>query len=435
MTHNNKSNLWVLNIILGVLILFCSPSAKAQVEFDKWFENQSLRIDYFLAGNTTTQQFFLDELRWEPHWSGSHNQTIDTLYLGTHRVEVFDKQTGLLLYAHGFCTLFQEWQTTQDAIYLSRAFEQVTRIPYPKSKVLVSYLQRDTTNSFVSLYSFDVDPTSIFINRTPSQSFPTTKLVDKGNPNQKLDIAFIAEGYTDDQMEKFRSDVTRLYDYLITQKPFDELIENINIWAIESPSESEGPSNPGKGDWKITPAQSSFYTFGIERYLTTTKYKSVMDVASNAPGDIVYILVNSSEYGGGGIYNHYNVTTSDHSLSREVFIHELGHGLAGLGDEYYTSDVAYQNFYPAHLEPWEPNLTTLVNFKGKWAKMVDGSTPIPTPPIEKYKLDVGVFEGGGYSEKGVFRPYIDCRMKSNSALGFCPVCQGTIRLVVKAFSY
>ena len=434
MTSNRILGSRIQKIVLVSVITLYSAMGFAQVDFNQWFHNQSLRIDYFLAGNNSSQQFYLDELKWEPYWSGLQSQTIDNLNLGTHRVEVVDYLTGRLIYAQGFCTLFQEWQTIHEATYLNRAFEQVTRIPFPKAKVMVKFLTRDGNNEFALLYQFEVDPKSIFINRTPTEQFPVSKLIDKGNPNQKLDIAFIAEGYTEEQMEKFRNDLARLYDYLITQKPFDEFIDEINIWAIEAPSLGEGPSNPGATDWKVTAAQSSFYTFGIDRYLTTTKFKRVMDIASNAPGDVVYILVNSSEYGGGGIYNHYNVTTSDHALSREVFIHELGHGLAGLGDEYYTSDVAYQDFYPYHIEPWEPNITTMVNFNSKWANMLDDSTPIPTPPLEKYKSSVGVFEGGGYSSKGVFRPYYDCRMKSNSALGFCPVCQESIRRVIKAFA-
>jgi hypothetical protein len=416
-----------------VLILFISISPKtfAQNTFSHWFENKALRIDYFLAGNNLSQNFYLDELKEEPYWSGSHSYPIDTLDLGSYRVEVTDKETGTLLFVNGFCTLFQEWQTVEEAKWLNRAFEQVTRIPYPKNRVVVTFKYRDKgTGLFVELYQFEVDPQSIFINRLPIAKYEVTPIVNNGNPNSKLDIAFIAEGYTADQMEKFIADVKKLTNYLFSQQPFSLHTGNINIWAIESPSDSEGPTNPGTGIWNSTATQSSFYTFGIDRYLTTTKYKRVMDIAANAPADIVYILVNTNEYGGGGIYNHYNVTTSNHALTQEVFIHELGHGLAGLGDEYFTSDVAYQDFYPLHIEPWEPNITTMVDFGSKWADMISQSTPIPTPTNELYKNTIGVFEGGGYVSKGVFRPHIDCRMKSNEATGFCPVCQRAIDRVI-----
>jgi hypothetical protein len=418
---------------LVALLLYITPCF-AQNNFDKWFENKALRIDYFLAGNSKMQSLYLDEFRIEPYWSGSFTNTVDKLNFGTHRVEVTDKESGLLIFSQGFCTLFQEWQTINEAKFLNRAFEQVTRIPFPKNKVVVTFKLRESDGSFSTLSQLDIDPQSIFIENKVVDKHNVTKIANNGDSNSKLDIVFIAEGYTELQMEKFRDDVKSMSDYLFSIEPFVNHKSDINIWAIESASNDEGPTNPGKGIWNVTATQSSFYTFGIDRYLTTTKYKRVMDIAANAPGDIVYILVNSPEYGGGGIYNHYNVTTSGHPLSKIVFAHELGHGLAGLGDEYYSSDVAYENFYPLNIEPWEPNLTTLVNFDSKWVDLVAKDTPIPTPVNELTKKSIGAFEGGGYVSKGVYRSHFDCRMKSNSAPGFCPVCQIALTKVIKGYT-
>ena len=408
-------------------------SSYSQDDFDQWFENKALRIDYFLAGDANTQQFFLNDLREEPFWSGSHFSLIDQLGFGTHRVMVTELQGGTLIYSQGFCTLFQEWQTTPEAKYLARAFEQVTRIPFPRQKVQISFEFRDRSGVFTELYKFEVDPSSIFINRRAPKPIPSIKIVDNGHHNQKLDIAFIAEGYTGEDMDKFKADVKRFADFLFSQPPFSEFADGINIWAVESVSDGVGPSNPGTGYWNTTSTQSEFYTFGIDRYLTTTRFHRVMDIAAQVPGDLVYILVNTSDYGGGGIYNHYSTVTADHELSGIVFIHEFGHGLAGLGDEYYTSDVAYQDFYPLNVEPWEPNLTTLVDFQSKWAELIDKDTPIPTPDTKKFIDKVGVFEGGGYIHKGVYRPFIDCRMKSNEAKSFCPVCQKAISTVIETY--
>ena len=417
-------------LVATVLVVTCSQHLTGQVIFSDWFENKALRIDYFLAGNSNNQQLFLDELKEEPYWSGSHSVTIDTLNLGSYRVDVYDRETQKHIYSKGFCTLFQEWQTVSEAQYVNKSFEQVTRIPYPKKNVRIEFSARQKNGEFAKLYEFEVDPTSMFIDRHQPQKYNTTQIVNNGSYTSKLDIAFIAEGYTAEQMDKFVSDVIRLKDYLFSQKPFSSLTNQINIWAIESPSQHSGPTNPGEQIWNSTAVNSSFYTFGIDRYLTTTKFKRVMDIAANAPADIVYVLVNTNQYGGGGIYNHYNVCTSDHALANEVFIHELGHGLAGLADEYYTSDVAYQDFYPTSVEPWEPNITTLVNFSSKWEDMIEPSTPVPTPANANYESTIGVFEGGGYVSKGIYRPYIDCRMKSNSAPGFCPVCEKAIERVV-----
>lgn len=415
-------------------LCFASQFTAAQIQFDDWFENKALRIDYFLSGKQAQQHIFLDELRAEPYWSGPHNNTIDTLNLGSYKVDVWDKETKKHLYSKGFCTLFQEWQTIREASYLDRSFEQVTRIPFPKQKVLVKFSYRDKSGKFEKLFEFDVDPNDMNINKHDVGKYKTTQVVNNGNYNNKLDIAFVAEGYLPEQMDKFIGDVKRFTDYLFSQEPFSGLKTNVNIWAIESPSKHRGPTNPGKQIWNTTAVQSSFYTFGIDRYLTTAKFKRVMDIAANAPADIVYVVVNTEEYGGGGIYNHYNVCTSDHALSNEVFIHELGHGLAGLADEYFASDVAYQDFYSSDVEPWEPNITTLVNFSSKWHDMVLPKTLIPTPATAENSTTIGVYEGAGYASKGVYRPYIDCRMKSNSAPSFCPVCKRSIERVVYSFS-
>jgi hypothetical protein len=97
-----------------------------------------------------------------------------------------------------------------------------------------------------------------------------------------------------------------------------------------------------------------------------------------------------------------------------------------LADEYYTSDVAYQDFYSLDVEPLDPNLTTLVDFDSKWKDMVENGTPIPTANTEKYEDVLGAFEGGGYVEKGIYRPKQDCTMKSIVVDNFCPVCKRAI---------
>jgi hypothetical protein len=162
--------------------------------------------------------------------------------------------------------------------------------------------------------------------------------------------------------------------------------------------------------------------------------KSVYDAASVVAYDQIYVLVNTERYGGGGFYNFVSVCTSNNELTKEVFIHEFGHGFAGLGDEYYNSTVAYEDFYNLDIEPWEPNLTTMVEFEKKWKNMVDKSTPIPTPRKDKYLKKVGVYEGGGYMSKGIYSPHIDCRMKSNTAKGFCPVCSASIKKVIRSYT-
>jgi len=178
---------------------------------------------------------------------------------------------------------------------------------------------------------------------------------------------------------------------------------------------------------------SSFYTFNLDRYLTTQDIKSVNDYAALVPHDNIVVLINSDKYGGGGVYNYYSGTTAGHKLSQKVFLHEIGHGFAGLADEYYNSTVTYDEFYPLDVEPWEPNITTRINFESKWKNMIGKNTPIPTPSEEKYNNTTGLFEGGGYSAKGIFRPETDCRMKSNSTAGFCSVCRKAIKEMIEFY--
>jgi hypothetical protein len=404
-------------------------------ESDKlWYNPGALRIDLILAGNQGQTNAYLDELYHEPYWSGSPNSMIDSLGFGSFRVKVFSEETGMLNYSNGFSTLFQEWQTTPEAREINRAFDQVIRVPFPQEKVRIQVLERLRNGDYAEVIMIEADPSDMFIKRNQFAPHPVTRVMGRSNPAESLDFVFVAEGYLPDQMEKFRKDVLDMAEYILEQPPFDQYRERINFWAVESPSAEEGPSNPGQGFYNRTPAGTTYYSLGLDRYLTTSRHGQLMDAAANAPGDVVCVLVNTEAYGGGGIYNAHVVGTAGHPWSKVVFIHEIGHGLAGLGDEYFGSEVAYEEFYPLKVEPWEANLTTMVDFEDKWKDMLDPGTPVPTPAEDQYLETVGVFEGGGYTAHGVYRPYIHCRMRSNSAPGFCPVCQQTLSRVIETYT-
>jgi hypothetical protein len=163
-------------------------------------------------------------------------------------------------------------------------------------------------------------------------------------------------------------------------------------------------------------------------------YFKLADIAAAVPYDRIFILVNSSKYGGGAIYNFYSTVASGNPKAELVLVHEFGHVLAGLADEYYTSDVSYENYYDLSVEPWEKNITTLVNFDKKWKSMLKPGTPVPTPPDSIYRNQTGVYEGGGYVAKGVYRPSFNSIMKSLSAKGFNEVCKKAIIDVIKFYS-
>ncbi len=416
------------------VILFClSLTLSAQDSFDKYFKDKVLRFDFMLAGNSHTTTVYPVGMKEEPFWAGSKTILVNPFNSGNFKYELFDVNSNTLIYSRAFCTLFQEWQTTDEAKSVDRTFYEVATMPYPKDKVRFVLSKRERNGLFSKLYETVIDPANYFIRKENPVNVKVTKIYGEGDPHTSVDLAFIAEGYKADEMGKFREDVKRMAGYLFAEPPFSDYKDKFNIWAVEAVSQDSGTDIPGENIYVNTALNSSFYTFGIDRYLTTQDIKDVNDYAAAVPHDNIVVLINSTKYGGGGVYNYYTGTTTDNQLSPKVFIHEFGHGFAGLADEYYSSTVAYDEFYPLNVEPWEPNITTLVNFDAKWRKMIDKNTPIPTPAEEKYKDVTGVFEGGGYSAKGIYRPEMDCRMKSNGPKGYCSVCRNAIKEMIEFY--
>lgn len=419
--------------ILIFLAVCISLSARAQTDFSKYFTGKVLRFDYMFAGNSTTTTVYPLSMKEEPYYGGSETNLTDKLNLGNFRYELYDKAGGNLIFSRGFCTLFQEWQTTGEAKSINRSFYEVAALPYPKNPVHFVISIRQRSGEFATLYETDIDPSDYYIRKEKPTDVKVTKLFDGGNPATAVDLAFIAEGYTKDEMGKFREDVKKMATVLFAEEPYSSYKDKFNIWAVEAVSAESGTDIPGDRKYVSTALNSSFYTFGTDRYLTTQDIKAVNDYAASVPHDNIIVLINSSKYGGGGVYNYYSGTTVDNILSPKVFVHEFGHGFAGLADEYYSSSVAYDEFYPLNVEPWEPNITTLVNFDSKWKSRIAKDTPVPTPSEDRYNNVTGVFEGGGYSAKGIYRPEMDCRMKSNGNKGYCAVCRDAVKSVIETY--
>lgn len=403
----------------------------AEFRFDNYFTTRSLRVDYLLAGDANSEIVYFTSMREEPFWGGPLKNLIDPFGYGTYRYAAYDSATGTLLFLRGFSSLFQEWRGTSEAGIMKRAFPMTAVMPFPKQTIRFSIEKRNyNTNEFEEIFTRIISPFDYFINRAQITKYPVTKIKASGDTHRSVDIAFIAEGYTRMEMDKFREDAKKMADYFLSVVPFSEFADKMNFYAIEAPSEESGVTIPGKDIYVNTNINSSYYTFDMDRYLTTFDTRAVYDIASNVPFDIAFVLVNSKRYGGGGFYNHYGQSTVDHTLSKIVAVHEFGHTFAGLADEYYTSAVTYSDYYNLRFEPWEPNITTNVNFGSKWKSMIKPGTPVPTPREEAYKSTVGMFEGGGYLAKGIFSPMMDCRMKSNDAPGFCPACTQAIRKMI-----
>lgn len=411
-----------LSGIISLFSLSASNLLSAQGTFNVFFKDKSLRIDYTLAGNHDETHAYLIQFKEEPYWGGSLTNLVDTFNYGDYRVLVHDEESGELIYSRGFSNLFVEWQDTPEAKERDRSFYESLIIPFPKLPVLVDIQERAYDNSFKSVYAFRVDPKDIQIKKDKQLKYETEKIHYAGDHHKKLDIVIIPDGYTENEAKKFINDCHRFVDFFFEVEPFKSHKDKVNFHAVKAWSEESGTDIPGDNVWKNTILNSRFYTFGSERYLTTQDINTLRNLAAYAPYDQIYILVNTAKYGGGGIYNYYNLCSADHEASDRVFTHEFGHAFAALADEYeYGFDEASE-IYNTEIEPWQVNITNLTNFAGKWENIVDEDTPVPTPNTRKYRDKVGAFEGAGYVKKGIYRPTYDCKMRSNNTEEFCPIC-------------
>ena len=343
--------------LIFIFFLFVS-AVYCQVNFDDYFEDKTLRLDYFHTGDKENESYSFDELVEEPYWGGSKVNLIDKFNYGKYKFEVYDEESNQLIYSRGYSTIFNEWQTTEEAKHTTKTFSETVVFPFPKNPVVVRFYSRNRKNEWMNKFEYTIDPDNYFIKPERIAEYESFEVINSGDPSVKVDIVIIPEGYTVDEMDLFKEDCEKFAGYLFNCSPFKENKEKFNIWGIKAPSMESGTDIPKENVWKKTLVNSTFYTFDLERYLMTYDNKSVRNLASNAPYDQIYILVNSDKYGGGSIYNHYSVCVNDNKYSEFVFTHEFGHGFASLADEYYTSDVAYQDFYPLDVEPTDPNLTT-----------------------------------------------------------------------------
>lgn len=451
-------------ILLALVMLMNGMMAMAQ-SFDEYFEDNTLRLDYIFAGNAKVQSIYLEDLKKQDRWAGRKNRLAEKFLNGNGQVTVRDHATQKVIYVTTFSSLFQEWIQDKEAKSVNRAFETSYNVPFPKASIDVTVTLTDYHHKVVASMTHTVDPKDILIRHIGMNGIPF-RYIWKGNPDVQgaankgeaditgcVDLAILAEGYTEAQMDKFYADCERSVEALFEREPFKSLKNKFNVVAVAAPSLESGPSVPHSNVWNVTAASTNYDTFYSQRYLTTKNMHRVYDLLSCVPFEHIMVLVNSDIYGGGGIYNQVTVATSDHPTFKQVFVHEFGHSYGGLGDEYAYDDMD-EIWYPSDVEPWEPNLTTLKDFSKKWADLMPKNQPIPTPldptvPDNKdvdlnnakqmAKLNactqvVGVFEGAGYQSKGCYRPAQECRMKINEVQDFCPVCARAIRRITDFYT-
>ena len=415
-----------------IAALIATTTLSAQ-QFDAHFNDATLRLDYTFMGNATEQYIALSDISATENWWGRRINLNSVPLKGNGDLTLTDKVSGEVIYKTSFSSLFQEWITTPEAANITRSFEFTLLIPEPQRPVVATLVLRDNTAK-ESVHSFTLDPADVLIRDCSKQpALPYTYLHKGGDSKEAIDVVILAEGYTAEEMELFMEDAKITASEILSYEPFKSHSDKFNFIAVASPSADSNVSVPQEEAWRNTAVGSNFMTFYMERYLTSGNVYAMYDLATNIPCEHFVILANTDTYGGGGIYNSYTLTTAHHPSFRPVVVHEFGHSFAGLGDEYfYLSADNNDEMHSLKHEPWEPNITTLVDFESKWADMVAEGVEIPTQVTAERSKNyvVGVYEGGGYRAKGIYRPTDVCRMRNNTAEQFCPVCQRAIERVI-----
>lgn len=455
-------------------------TAPRNAEFDNRFTGRTLRFDYAHCGQRTEEHIAIVGYRVEGDWPGSQTQLVDTTNTGKYRWRMFDTATGHEVWSRGFCSIYGEWETSAEAKTTWQSFEESQRMPEPRTPVKLALEKRTDSGSFKEIWRTDLDPQGRFVDRSVlAPSGEVVTLIENGPAATKVDLLFVADGYTAAQREKFVGDARRYADILLATEPYARRAKDFNVRALFVPVSESGISNPRKGVWRDSAFGLAFNAFDSDRYVLTFSDRTLREACAQAPYDTLILLFNERKYGGGGIYNLWSTAASDSVFAPYLIVHEFGHAFAGLADEYYSSQVAYEAFTPAGSEPWEPNVTALSDpTQLKWKDLVENGVPLPTPwgqaayderdlayqaqrkalidrkaseddnealmqeigkttrPLlaaEPYVGRVGAFEGAMYEAKGLYRPEVDCIMFTRNPKTFCKVCERAIERTIDRY--
>ena len=456
------------------------PANAADATFGARFTGATLRFDYVHCGTAKEEHVAVAGFRVEGAWPGSRTQLVDDSNLGKYRFRVFDAGSDVELFSRGFASIFGEWETTGPAKSGWGSFEESQRFPEPRAPARLVLEKRGDDGRFHELWRGDVDPKSRFVDRSKLPRLgEVIPIRENGPAASHVDLLVVGDGYTAERRGQFVADVKRLTGVLLATEPFRRNADKFNVRALFVATEESGISNPRKGVWKDGAFGLSFNAFDSDRYVLTYADRKLRDAAAQAPYDALILLFDERKYGGGGIYNLWSTCAAASEQAPYLFVHEFGHGFAGLADEYYSSQVAYEAFNPRGVEPWEENVTALLDpARLKWRDLVDAGTPLPTPwgkerydaldlayqkkrkalvdaqateeasealmreigattaPLlagERFHGQVGAFEGAMYEAQGLYRPEVDCIMFTRNPTTFCKVCERALERVIRRY--
>lgn len=434
----------LLVVSISVAMLSCASNKEKGVDFDQFFNNQTLRFDYIHSGNATSETFEVKHIIDEGFWVGRRYNLINQYGLGVYFFELYDKATNQLIYSEGYNSVFCEWQTIAEAKEKTLDFNETIRMPWPKNDAKLIVYKRDSVNALVPIWQYDIntaDNSLVVAKNSPNCA--VIPLLESGSSDSKIDIVILGDGYTAQEMIKYRIDADFFVKSFFSVEPFKSRKADFNVRAVEVVSPNSGIQNPNENFYPNNPLKLSYNTFGVDRYVLTYDDWNFRDYAALAPYDFVVILMNSKKYGGGGIYNLYITAAARSQSNGYVMVHEMGHHIAALADEYYQSEVAYAPANTA-VEPWEFNVTALLDKDNiKWKSFLTEGVQIPTPwNKEEYdksggkasllptnERTVGAFEGANYLSSGMYRSEVNCIMMSKATY-FCAACTDGINKVL-----
>lgn len=316
----------------------------------------------------------------------------------------------------------------------SIALVETSAIKSSSSSVFQSFRGRERernrkarlSGQFLSLIPWSLALLLLFAAGTASAQGTRYTLATNGPTTKRINLVFLAEGYTSGQTAKFTNDARAILQQLIATPPFNEYSNYFNAFAIFVASAEAGSDHPlpYPGIFRNTYFNSTYDSYGIS-YLVTFPPNDYDSTYANGRGkvdallqtwvpdyDQALLVVNDPAYGGSG---GAVLLASTHAASPEIGVHEFGHSFAGLGDEYSTA-------YPGYPDTEEPNTTRqTIRELIKWNAWILPSTPVPTPNVPG-DTRVGLFEGAHYHTTGWFRPKYDCKM-NHLNVPFCEVCR------------
>ncbi|MEU3371699.1 M64 family metallopeptidase [Streptomyces sp. NPDC006660] len=236
-----------------------------------------------------------------------------------------------------------------------------------------------------------------------------TKMIDNGSTADRLDVVIVGDGYTAGQLDQFHADAKEKWGEIAGVEPYTTYQNLFNVWTVDAVSAQSGVSgDPAQGDVKNTALGSYFWCDGVERLLCVDQDKVDSYVAKAPQADLVVVLANSAKYGGAGYnepsktlgYEGISTASAGNAKSGQVAIHETGHSLGKLADEYfYPGTPGYEHYTGP--EPAQSDISTLsadqmAAQRLKWYRWLGETSPDGGT--------VGAYEGGGYYVTGLNRP-------------------------------